>query len=131
MVGAGLALLVLTVLGLLWPYTVIAPLAILGGRIGVTLLIKAYKLWSNVGSAEEDAKSKVPRERQDRANDTKNLMSIYDKESWSIGVQGARGDGAVCYEAGGEQRITFAAVMTSPIWPTQKYTAKIVIFGLA
>jgi hypothetical protein len=94
MAGASLVLLVLIVLALLWPYAVIAPLAVLGGWIGVALLIKAYKLWSH------EARLRKMQSRRCRASGKieqtiqKNLMSIYDREPRSIDVQGARGDGA-------------------------------------
>ncbi|HEU4616883.1 MAG TPA: PQQ-binding-like beta-propeller repeat protein [Gammaproteobacteria bacterium] len=49
---------------------------------------------------------------------------------WSQDLGGAVGGGVISYEAGGQQRVAFAAGMTSPIWPTTKTTAKVAVFGL-
>jgi alcohol dehydrogenase (cytochrome c) len=49
---------------------------------------------------------------------------------WSKDLGGAVGGGVISYEAGGQQRVAFSAGMTSPIWPTTKTTAKVVVFGL-
>jgi alcohol dehydrogenase (cytochrome c) len=49
---------------------------------------------------------------------------------WSQDLGGAIGGGVISYEAGGKQRVAFSVGMTSPIWPTTKTTAKVVVFGL-
>lgn len=43
---------------------------------------------------------------------------------------GAIGGGVISYDAGKGQKIAVAAGMTSPIWPTQKVTGRIVVLGL-
>jgi alcohol dehydrogenase (cytochrome c) len=52
------------------------------------------------------------------------------KVLWSKGVGGAVGGGVITYSEGGTQRVAAAVGMTSPIWPTQKSSAKVVILGL-
>ena len=44
MVGAGLALLALAVVALVWPFWITAPLAIIGIWTALALLVRAYKL---------------------------------------------------------------------------------------
>ncbi len=52
------------------------------------------------------------------------------KTLWSRDLPGAIGGGVVTYEAGGSQRLAFAVGMTSPIWPTTKTTAKLVVLAV-
>lgn len=52
------------------------------------------------------------------------------RKLWSYDTKGAIGGGVISYEADGKQRIAVATGMTSPIWPADKVTAKIVVFGL-
>lgn len=49
---------------------------------------------------------------------------------WSQDLGGAVGGGVISYETGGGQRVAFSVGMASPIWPTTKTTAKLVVFGL-
>ncbi len=50
---------------------------------------------------------------------------------WAQKIGGAIGGGVITYQgAGGRQRVAVAAGMTSPIWPTEKTTAKVVVLGL-
>jgi cardiolipin synthase A/B len=46
MAGLGIALIVLILLAVLFPWVVIAPLSLVGGWVAIALLIKAYELWS-------------------------------------------------------------------------------------
>ena len=48
---------------------------------------------------------------------------------WSQNLGGAIGGGVITYDTGVGQKIAVAAGMTSPIWPTQKVTGRIVILG--
>lgn len=51
--------------------------------------------------------------------------------AWSkLVFAGNAGGDNFSYETDGEQRIAVAAGMTSSFWPTQKTTAKILVFGL-
>jgi len=43
---------------------------------------------------------------------------------------GAIGGGVITYDTGTGQKIAVAVGMTSPIWPTQKVTGKVVVLGL-
>lgn len=52
------------------------------------------------------------------------------KKLWSQNLGGAIGGGVISYDSGQGQRIAIATGMTSPIWPTPKTTAKVVIMGL-
>ena len=52
------------------------------------------------------------------------------KVLWSQALGGALGGGVITYSDGGKQRVAAAVGMTSPIWPTQKTTEKVVILGL-
>jgi outer membrane protein assembly factor BamB len=52
------------------------------------------------------------------------------KKLWSKDLGGAIGGGVITYDTGVGQKIAVAAGMTSPIWPTTKTTAKIVVLGL-
>ena len=49
---------------------------------------------------------------------------------WFQKIGGAIGGGILTCRAGGAQRIAVAAGMISPIWPTEKSTAKVVVLGL-
>ena len=46
---------------------------------------------------------------------------------WDLG--GAVAGGVITYDAGSGQRIAVATGLTSPIWPTPKGTAKIVVLA--
>lgn len=52
------------------------------------------------------------------------------KKLWSHNLGGAIGGGTITYDNGGGQKIAVATGMASPIWPTKKTTAKVVILGL-
>jgi cardiolipin synthase len=45
MAGAGLFLLLLIVLALLWPRVFVVPVAVVGGWIAAALLLRAWRLW--------------------------------------------------------------------------------------
>jgi alcohol dehydrogenase (cytochrome c) len=49
---------------------------------------------------------------------------------WSVDLGGAIGGGVITYDTGVGQKIAVAVGMTSPIWPTPKVNAKIVVLGL-
>lgn len=49
---------------------------------------------------------------------------------WTSDVGSALGGGVISYDTGKGQRLAVAAGMSSPIWPTPKATARIVVFGL-
>jgi alcohol dehydrogenase (cytochrome c) len=49
---------------------------------------------------------------------------------WNTALDGASGGGVITYVVDGAQRVAFAAGTNSPIWPVQKRTAKIVVFGV-
>jgi alcohol dehydrogenase (cytochrome c) len=49
---------------------------------------------------------------------------------WRAQLDGAAGGGVLSYEAGGAQRVAFVVGTNSPIWPVEKKSAKIVVFGL-
>lgn len=50
---------------------------------------------------------------------------------WTAKPGGAVGGGIISYStAGGDQRVAVAAGMTSPIWPTAKVNARLVVYGL-
>lgn len=48
---------------------------------------------------------------------------------WSTDLGGAIAGGVISYDTGAGQRVAVAAGMTSPIWPTAKVTAKVVVLG--
>ncbi|HKE43173.1 MAG TPA: PQQ-binding-like beta-propeller repeat protein [Steroidobacteraceae bacterium] len=52
------------------------------------------------------------------------------KQLWSTRLEGAIAGGVVSYAVAEQQHIAVAAGATSPIWPTPKVNAKIVVFGL-
>lgn len=56
--------------------------------------------------------------------------SANGKKLWSTDLGGAIAGGVISYDAGAGQRIAVAAGMTSPIWPTPKVDAKVVVLGL-
>ncbi len=49
---------------------------------------------------------------------------------WSQNLGGAVAGGVITYDTGAGQKVAVAAGMTSPIWPTQKVTGRIVVLGL-
>ena len=49
---------------------------------------------------------------------------------WRTSLDGAAGGGVITYANGGRQYVAFAAGTNSPIWPVEKKSAKIVVFGL-
>ena len=49
---------------------------------------------------------------------------------WLVIVCAAVGGGVISYGSGRGQRIAVAAGMTSPIWPTDKVNARLVVYGL-
>ncbi len=50
---------------------------------------------------------------------------------WAQKIGGAIAGGVISYAGpGGRQRVAVATGMTSPIWPTEKTTAKVVVLGL-
>jgi glucose dehydrogenase len=49
---------------------------------------------------------------------------------WSTDLGGAIAGGVITYDTGAGQRVAVATGMTSPIWPTSKVTAKVVVLGL-
>jgi cardiolipin synthase len=53
---AGVFLLVVTVLALLWPRIVVVPFAVIGGWIAIALLLRAWRLWR---SAHERGESQI------------------------------------------------------------------------
>jgi len=52
------------------------------------------------------------------------------KKLWSTDLGGAIAGGVISYDTGAGQRVAVAAGMTSPIWPTPKVNAKVVVLGL-
>jgi len=50
-------------------------------------------------------------------------------ELWSSQLGGAIAGGVISYDTGAGQRVAVAVGMTSPIWPTAKVTAKVVVLG--
>jgi alcohol dehydrogenase (cytochrome c) len=57
----------------------------------------------------------------------------FDAESgairWRTTLDGAAGGGVITYEVDGRQRVAFVAGTYSSIWPVEKKSAKIVVFG--
>ena len=54
------------------------------------------------------------------------------RRGWPLGssqLGGAIAGGVISYDTGEGQRVAVAVGMTSPIWPTAKVTAKVVILG--
>ena len=60
----------------------------------------------------------------------KALDATSGKVLWEHQLDGAAGGGIITYNANGKQFVAVASGMTSPIWPTPKTTAKIVVFGV-
>lgn len=58
------------------------------------------------------------------------LDSESGKKLWSHNIGEPVGGGIVSYQAGGHQRIAVAAGISSPIWPKQGRSGRIVVFGL-
>jgi alcohol dehydrogenase (cytochrome c) len=61
------------------------------------------------------------------------LMALDAKSGdvvWQHKLDGAVGGGIITYDAGGKQLVAVASGMTSPIWPSPKTTAKIIVFGI-
>jgi alcohol dehydrogenase (cytochrome c) len=58
------------------------------------------------------------------------LDSATGAQLWTKDLGAAVAGGVITYDAGHGQRIALAAGMTSPIWPTPKVTAKVVVLGL-
>jgi alcohol dehydrogenase (cytochrome c) len=56
--------------------------------------------------------------------------SANGKSLWSLQLGGAVAGGVITYDTGAGQKIAVAAGMTSPIWPTPKITAKVVVLAL-
>lgn len=52
------------------------------------------------------------------------------KMLWRSPLEGAAGGGVITYSVNGAQRVAFAVGTNSPIWPVDKKSAKIVVFGL-
>jgi alcohol dehydrogenase (cytochrome c) len=52
------------------------------------------------------------------------------RKLWSSKLEGAIGGGIITYDTGAGQKVAVAAGMTSPIWPTAKVNAEVVVFGL-
>ena len=50
---------------------------------------------------------------------------------WRARLEGAAGGGVITYMVGGQQYVAFVAGTNSPIWPVDKKTAKVVVYGLA
>jgi alcohol dehydrogenase (cytochrome c) len=50
---------------------------------------------------------------------------------WSNTLDGAIAGGVISYDTGAGQTVAVATGMTSPIWPTAKVTAKVVVLGIA
>jgi PQQ-dependent dehydrogenase (methanol/ethanol family) len=66
--------------------------------------------------------------------DTAGTLYAFDaaagKKLWSQDLGGAIAGGVISYDTGAGQRVAVAAGMTSPIWPTSKVNAKVVVLGL-
>ena len=51
------------------------------------------------------------------------------QQLWVTKADGAIAGGIISYEAGGKQLIAVANGMVSPIWPTEKVTSKVTVYG--
>jgi alcohol dehydrogenase (cytochrome c) len=49
---------------------------------------------------------------------------------WRTRLDGAAGGGVISYAIDGRQYVAFVAGTNSPIWPVDRKSAKIVVFGL-
>ena len=58
------------------------------------------------------------------------LDAAQGRPLWSTRTGGAIGGGVISYAAAGRQRLAVASGMTSPIWPTAKVNAKLIVYGL-
>ncbi|MBN9560993.1 MAG: PQQ-binding-like beta-propeller repeat protein [Alphaproteobacteria bacterium] len=58
------------------------------------------------------------------------LDATSGKQVWSTDTGGAIGGGVISYDAGGKQRIAVASGMVSPIWPTSKVNATVIVYGV-
>ena len=58
------------------------------------------------------------------------LNAATGQKVWSTNLGGAVGGGVITYDTGQGQKIAVAAGMVSPIWPTPKVNAKVVVLGL-
>jgi alcohol dehydrogenase (cytochrome c) len=58
------------------------------------------------------------------------LDAASGEKVWSANLGGAIGGGVITYDTGQGQKIAVAAGMVSPIWPTPKVNAKVVVLGL-
>jgi PQQ-dependent dehydrogenase (methanol/ethanol family) len=56
--------------------------------------------------------------------------SARGKKLWSSDLGGAIGGGVITYDTGAGQKVAVATGMTSPIWPTPKVNAQVVVFSL-
>jgi alcohol dehydrogenase (cytochrome c) len=52
------------------------------------------------------------------------------KQLWSLNTGGAIGGGIISYAVDEKQRIAVASGMVSPIWPTDKVNARIIVYGI-
>ena len=52
------------------------------------------------------------------------------KVLWQTRLDGAAGGGVITYAIDGIQRVAFVAGTSSPVWPVESKTAKIVVFAL-
>ena len=57
------------------------------------------------------------------------LDAATGRQLWRAKLAGVAGGGVVTYAVDGQQYVAFAAGNNSPIWPNDKQSAKIVIFG--
>ena len=58
------------------------------------------------------------------------LDAANGQKLWGQKIGGAIGGGVITYTAGGAQKVAVAAGMTSPAWPTEPVTAKVIILEL-
>jgi alcohol dehydrogenase (cytochrome c) len=58
------------------------------------------------------------------------LAAATGQKVWSANLGGAIGGGVITYDTGQGQKIAAAAGMVSPIWPTPKVNAKVIVLGL-
>jgi len=58
------------------------------------------------------------------------LDSSNGQTLWSKKISGGIGGGVITYTVNGVQKVAVAASMTSPAWPTEQTTAKVIILGL-
>jgi alcohol dehydrogenase (cytochrome c) len=58
------------------------------------------------------------------------LNAANGQKLWGKKIGGAIGGGVITYMANGGQRVAVAVGVTSPAWPTEQSTAKVIILGL-